>query len=120
MTLDPDSSSFVLPELPVLLYFDNFPVVMGRKYAFSDLSDKTYGEMVQLVPGLIGNANSVVLHLGDGKETMLFTPLSLNDLENLVTTKLRSESSAIVSEGNLEAFKNLIAEARDAWPWWAC
>ena len=88
----------------MLPYFDTFPVVMGRKHDFSDFSDKTYGEMVQLVPGLIGDANSVVLHLGDGKEPMPFTQLSLNDLENLVTTKLRSESSAIVSGGNLEAF----------------
>jgi len=42
------------------------------------------------------------------------TQLSLNDLENryLLVTKLRSESSAIVSEGNLEAFNTLIAEAR--------
>ena len=45
---------------------------------------------------------------------MPFTQLSLNDLENryLVTTKLRSKSSAIVSRGNLEAFNTLIAEAR--------
>ena len=45
---------------------------------------------------------------------MPFTQLSLNDLENryLVTTKLRSESSAIVSRGNLEAFNTLIAKAR--------
>ena len=45
---------------------------------------------------------------------MPFTQLSLNDLENryLVTTNLRSGSSAIVSRGNLEAFNTLIAEAR--------
>ena len=49
---------------------------------------------------------------GDGKEPVPFTQLSLNDLENLVTAKLRSESSAIVSGGNLEAFNTLIAEAR--------
>ena len=55
----PELSRFVLPELPVLPYFDNFPVVLARKNAFSDFSDNTYGDMVQLVPGLVGDANSV-------------------------------------------------------------
>ena len=54
----------------------------------------------------------MVVQLGDGKEPMPFTQLSLNDLETLVTTNLRFESSAIVSGGNLEAFNTLIAEAR--------
>ena len=52
----PELSSFVLPELPVLPYFDDLPVDTGRKNAFSD---NTYGDMVQLVPGLVGDANSV-------------------------------------------------------------
>ena len=42
------------------------------------------------------------------------TQLSLNDLENryLLVTKLRSESSAIVSRRNLEAFNTFIAKTR--------
>ena len=44
------------------------------------------------------------------------TQLSLTYLENLVTTKLRTESSAIVSEGNLEAFNIFLAEARAGGP----
>ena len=49
-----------------------------------------------------------------GKGAHVITQLSLNDLENryLLVTKLRSESSAIVSEGNLEALNTLIAEVR--------
>ena len=44
-TSDAEPSSFILPEL---LYFDNFPVVMGMENAFSDFSDNTYGDMVSL------------------------------------------------------------------------
>ena len=72
--------------------------------------------MVNLLPTLIGDANSVVIHLGDGVEPVPFTQLSLNDLESLVTTKLRTESSAIIPEGSLEAFNNLMAEARAGGP----
>ena len=115
-TSEPDSSSCVLPELPVLPCFDNFPVILGRKFTFSDFSEKTYAEMVNLLPSLIGDANSVVIHLGDGVEPVPFTQLSLNDLESLVTTKLRTESSAIIPEGSLEAFNTLMAEARAGGP----
>ena len=115
-TSEPDSSSCVLPELPVLPCFDNFPVIMGRKFTFSDFSEKTYAEMVNLLPTLVGDANKVVIHLGDGVEPVPFTQLSLNDLESLVTSKLRTESSAIVPEGSLEAFNTLMAEARAGGP----
>ena len=64
---------------------------MGRKFTFSDFSEKTYAEMVNLLPTLVGDANKVVIHLGDGVEPVPFTQLSLNDLESLVTSKLRTE-----------------------------
>ena len=68
--------------------------------------------MLQILPDLMGPADNIVIHLGDAIEPVPFTQLSLNDLENLVVNKLRSESSAIISEGNLVAFNNLLAEAR--------
>ena len=111
-TLEPESSVSLLPELPVLPYYKDFPVVIGRKFTFSDFGDKTFAEMLQILPDLMGPADNIVIHLGDAIEPVPFTQLSLNDLENLVVNKLRSESSAIISEGNLVAFNNLLAEAR--------
>ena len=87
-------------------------MVIGRKFTFSDFGDKTFAEMLQILPDLMGPADNIVIHLGDAIEPVPFTQLSLNDLENLVVNKLRSESSAIISEGNLVAFNNLLAEAR--------
>ena len=82
---------------------------MGRKFTNSHLGDKTYQEMLQLLPDLIGPADTVVLHLGDAIEPVPFTQLSMTDLESLVVNKVRCESSAIIPEGSLNAFNTLVA-----------
>ena len=67
-TLEPESSVSLLPELPVLPYYKDFPVVIGRKFTFSDFGDKTFAEMLQILPDLMGPADNIVIHLGDAIE----------------------------------------------------
>jgi len=105
-----------VPESSVLPYFADFPVVMGKKFTFSDFGKPTYEQMLNALPTIVGPKETVVLHLGNGQSPVPFVQLDLDELFSLVTTKVRSESSSIVVEGNHNAFADMIKTAKEQGP----
>jgi len=105
-----------VPESSVLPYFADFPVVMGKKFTFSDFGKPTYEQMLSALPTIVGPKETVVLHLGNGQSPVPFVQLDLDELFSLVTTKVRSESSSIVVEGNHNAFADMIKTAKEQGP----
>jgi len=105
-----------VPETSVLPYFADFPVVMGKKFTFSDFGAPTYEQMLSALPTMVGPKESIVLSLGNGQKPTPFVNLDLDELFSLVTSKVRSEASAIIPEGNLNMFSDMVQTAKEQGP----
>jgi len=108
-----ESSWAKVPETPVLPYFADFPVVMGKKFAFSDFGPATYEQMLSVLPDIVGTKDTIVLSLGNGQKPIPFVELDLDELFQLVTTKVRSEPSSLIAEGNINVFKEMVTTAKE-------
>ena len=111
-----ETSWLKVPETPVLPYFADFPVVLGRKFTFADFGKVTYEQMLNALPTIVGPKETIVLHLGNGQNPVPFVNLSLDDLFSVVTSKNRSESTSIVVEGNQNAFADMVKTAKQEGP----
>ena len=110
-TLDSESSVYSLPESPVLPFFQEFRVVLGKKFTFSCLGRKTYQEALQIIPDPLGPMETVYIHMPEDRNPLPMTALSLEELKSVVWTKLSSESQPIIPEGSVNAFIGLLADA---------
>ena len=89
---------------------------MGKKFTFSDFGPATYEQMLAALPTMVGPKESIVLHLGNGQKPIPFVDLDLDDLFPLVTSKVRSESSSIIAEGNINSFADMVRTAKEQGP----
>ena len=105
-----------VPETSVLPYFADFPVVRGKKFSFGDFGKVTYEQMLSALPAIVGAKENIVLHLGNGQNPVPYVKLDLDELFSLVTSKVRSESSSLVPEGNYNMFADMVATAKDEGP----
>ena len=75
-----ETSWLKVPETPVLPYFADFPVVLGRKFTFADFGKVTYEQMLNALPSIMGPKENIGLHLGNGQNPVPFVNLSLDCL----------------------------------------
>ena len=111
-----ETSWLKVPETSVLPYFADFPVVLGKKFTFLDFGKPTYEQMLTALPTIVGPKESIVLHLGNAQKPVPFVKLDLDELFSLVTSKVRSESSSIVPEGNHNSFADMVRTAKEQGP----
>jgi len=111
-----ESSWLKVPETSVLPYFTDFPLVLGKKFSFLDFGKPTYEQMLTALPTIVGPKESIVLHLGNAQKPVPFVKLDLDELFSLVTSKVRSESSSIVPEGNHNSFADMVRTAKEQGP----
>ena len=72
--------------------------------------------MLNALPTIVGPKETVVRHLGNGQSPVPFVQLDLDELFSLVTTKVGSESSSIIVEGNHNVFADMIKTAKEPGP----
>ena len=75
-----ESSWLTVPQTPVLPYFADFPVVLGKKFTFADFGKITYEQMLTALSTIVGPRETVVLQLGKGQNPIPFVNLRLDEL----------------------------------------
>ena len=72
--------------------------------------------MLQAMPSMMGPLDSIYIRLGNGRTAIPFTYLCIVGRVPLVSTKVSNQSSAVIPEGSLYSFHQLVADAQVSGP----